>query len=1224
MNGIDGKRCLTIALVIVSTVAAAGIAEAAPAPPPDTQNGFLQGEVIVRFKSGVSQSKKAALHAALGVQKTQPCGGAQLWTLGAKSSTKSVVEEHWNDPDLLYIQPNYIYHSFASPDDPLYPELWGLRNTGQTGGVPGADVDAERAWRILTGGQEIVVGVIDTGIDYDHEDLAANIWTNPQQIPCSAVNPDIPYAPGTHRGCDFFNNDSDAMDDHFHGTHVAGTIGAVGNNGVGLTGLNWNIRLVPLKFLGANGQGATCDAVHAVEYATLIGAHLTNNSWGRLACGLGETDYVLIEAIEAAGEAGMIFVAAAGNNAGSNDSACSAYPASYDLPNIVSVAATDHKDALAEFSNYGVSSVDLAAPGVAVLSSFPDNDYALLSGTSMATPHVVGALALIRALEPTISVAEWKQRLLDNVEVLPDLQGEVVTAGRLNAFRPIRQPDAVAPGPIDTLDAGQSTSSSVTLSWKATGDDDATGTASSYDVRYATSPILDEAAFAAATAVPVPFAPGPPTATETLVVTGLDAATAYHFAVRALDEWETGGPLGNSPSATTLGAPQVDPSPTSFAVTLSPGSTTTRPLTLQNEIPLTTLDLHGFEPDLSDPPEGVELGSPGGCSATCPSQTTASFLDPQYRVVDSDERGDPTFDWVDLTSHPAATVVSELIGHQQISSEIPIGFDFPFYGTVHSTAFVSTSGWISLGLPTFEGTGNSPLPSPQIRSNLIAGFWDDLDFAGQPRARYLADGDRFIVQYTDVPRGHGPGTYTFQIVLERSGTIAFNYRSMTGKVTSATIGIQDEGGGRGLLVDYHDASAHDDLQVMITPTPRWATASSLPATIHGGFSHQTTLQFDASGLPVGQYAGTFRIGTNDPSLAQVELPLDLNVSASGPDLVLGSQGVREGETLEVTSCLHIFGGATSHALALPWLPREDGRLELSVRGNYLFTTQKAVLSAEDIPLGAVTGITKPGQAGLPCPDCSARWFTLERPLLEFLLADDTLDLRVDDSANVDHDQCSIAQHTVRLRYEPSFDALDFEAVAAPQQTQQTLDIENGGQSTLHVVSIGTDSPAFTTSVASLTIPPGGSEPLTITHAPGSVASSTLQQANLTLKSDDVHESVQTVELVGVAGRPGATDIVPGKLSLSVGPGEKSAETFTVWNGTTSDRQYTISIAYGVGASDYLDVSPDSGTAAAGSGVPVGLFLDGSGLGPGLHTATIWVTLTKPAQTRQLRLTVLVR
>ncbi|MBN2474057.1 MAG: S8 family serine peptidase [Pirellulales bacterium] len=326
----------------------------------------------------------------------------------------------------------------ATPDDPQYERLWGLENAGQTGGTAGADIEAEAAWDISTGAGSIVVGVIDTGVDYTHPDLAANIWTNPGEIAGNGFDDDGNGFVDDVHGYDFVNNDGDPMDDHNHGTHVAGTIAAEGNNGSGIVGVNWSSSIMGLKFLSASGSGYTSDAVRAVNYATMmrtqygVNVRLTNNSWGG-----GGYSSALAAAIAAGGDAGMLFVAAAGND-GANNDLSPHYPSDYELPNVLSVAASDDADNLAWFSNYGVSTVHLAAPGVSIYSTITGGGYASYSGTSMATPHVSGVAALAWSVTPTATVAEIRGAILQGTDVLASLSGTTTTGGRLNAYHTLQ------------------------------------------------------------------------------------------------------------------------------------------------------------------------------------------------------------------------------------------------------------------------------------------------------------------------------------------------------------------------------------------------------------------------------------------------------------------------------------------------------------------------------------------------------------------------------------------------------------------------------------------------------------------------------------------------------------------------------------------------------------------------------------------------------------------
>jgi subtilisin family serine protease len=417
---------VSVALLLVSA-SSAGAARPTRNRPP-----YVPGQVIVKFASDATAGDVARIRAGLGGTRVKGLGhaGLELRSLG-RMGVEAAVAKYRHHPRIAYIEPNYLVHALGVPNDPFFPQLHALRNLGQLGGTPGADISAVEAWDVFTGSSGVLIGVIDSGVDYLHPDLAANMWTNPGEIPGNGIDDDgNGYVDDVH-GYDFYNDDGDPMDDNGHGTHIAGTIGAVGNNALGVTGVNWNVGIMALKFLGSSGTGTTADAIEAINYAVMMGAPITDNSWGG-----GGFSQALLDAINAADAAGDLFVTSAGGSGRDNDLYPS-YPASYASPNIVAVAATDADDNLASFSGYGATSVDLAAPGADILSTYPGNSYRFYSGTSMATAHVTGALGLVLGRFSGIGHLEAKGLVLDNVDVKPGLAGKCLTGGRLNAYLPI-------------------------------------------------------------------------------------------------------------------------------------------------------------------------------------------------------------------------------------------------------------------------------------------------------------------------------------------------------------------------------------------------------------------------------------------------------------------------------------------------------------------------------------------------------------------------------------------------------------------------------------------------------------------------------------------------------------------------------------------------------------------------------------------------------------------
>lgn len=380
--------------------------------------------------------------------------------------------------NVRHVEPDAIVWGAGLSNDPALGQLWGLHNTGQSGGTPDADIDAPEAWDITTGSAGVVVGVIDSGIDYKHPDLAANAWVNDAELNGRKNFDDDGngYKDDVY-GYDFINRDGDPMDDNGHGTHVAGTIAAAGDNGVGVAGVSWTAKVMALKFLAANNSGPISAAIEAIHYATMmkqrgVNLRLTNNSYQYF-----DYSQALDDAVRDNAAAGMLFVAAAGNNVHAP-----MWPARLLHDNMITVAATDRNDAIASFSVFSTAEVELAAPGVDVYSTQPRGTYGLKSGTSMATPHVVGTAALAWAHRPDATAAQVRAAILTGVDPVAGLAARVGTGGRLNAFGALSRIDATYADPsvptgltaVATVSTG-GTSYRVDLAWEPVAHADVEG-----------------------------------------------------------------------------------------------------------------------------------------------------------------------------------------------------------------------------------------------------------------------------------------------------------------------------------------------------------------------------------------------------------------------------------------------------------------------------------------------------------------------------------------------------------------------------------------------------------------------------------------------------------------------------------------------------------------------------------------------------------------------------
>ncbi len=442
----------------------------------------VANEVLVKFRDSATARLRTALVREHNVRFSRGLGSSGVVQMrSATESAASMIQRLSMEPDVLYVEPDYMVYAVdalpsTGPNDALFPEQWDMQNAGQSGGLPHADIDAVPAWAITTGSRATVVGVVDTGIDYTHPDLAPNVWSAPSSFTVTFGPGDSITCPAGSHGYDAIRNVCDPMDQYNHGTHVSGTIGAAGNNRAGIAGINWTASILGLRFMDGSGNGTVANAIRAIDFAIQLrsvlpaaNVRVLSNSWE--ASGPSQS---LLDAINAANSAGILFVVAAGNE-GRNLDATPTYPASYRAPNVISVAATDSKDALASFSNYGAQSVDLGAPGVGILSTVIGGQYAFWDGTSMAAPHVSGAAALVLSVCPQ-PVAALRQTILNNVDPDPALAGKTVTGGRLNIYRVVRSCAqtgftvsatpaalAVAPGSSVTSVVSVSSATSVTL-----------------------------------------------------------------------------------------------------------------------------------------------------------------------------------------------------------------------------------------------------------------------------------------------------------------------------------------------------------------------------------------------------------------------------------------------------------------------------------------------------------------------------------------------------------------------------------------------------------------------------------------------------------------------------------------------------------------------------------------------------------------------------------------
>jgi len=829
------------------------------------------------------------------------------------------LKKHFND---TYINHNSTSIPFQSivfdpreqllteVNDPLFSSQWHYDNSGQSGGTPGADIKLKQAWDVQRGSSNVIVAIIDGGLDVTHEDLVGALWANELEL---NGEPDVDDDGNGYiddiNGYSFGDGTGNIVP-NFHGVHVGGTVGAVSNNGIGVAGVAGGsgiadgVRLMSCATFGNIGTGGF-DA--AFVYAADNGAVISQNSWGYTQSNVYEQslldaiDYFIANAgFDEVGKPvgpmqGGIVIFAAGNSNSSD-----AYYPGYYAP-VMAVASTDHNDIRSSFSNYG-KWVDIAAPGSNVLSTFPLNGYNSISGTSMACPHVSGVAALIISefWEQGITPNEVWCRLVgttDNIEVHNPLYIGAMGSGRLNAFNALQTDSGIPPDAITDLSAAEVGPVSVTLEWSATGANGLEGEASTYDIRYS-STLIDDDNFDNAIIAFNTINPNPVGSMETFKIIGLSPVTRYYFAIKAKNFLGNKSNISNITEVTTTDIPVIGVTPNQITVILDPEENTTTSFLISNtgneilnfsipgienensELVMNNTSIIDFgvfniEKDQKDRRKGHPVltgsGNDGGDGFG-------------YQWIDSNEPGGPIFSWEDIRG----TGTEIFLGDDDFQL-VELPFSFSFYGIEKSSIYITSNGYLSFSSDEAFEFSNQQIPNANPPNDLIATFWDDL-YPSSGKIHYLSTANSFIVQYSEMDFCCGSTPrHTFQVILYSNGNIKFQYLEI-GDQLSATVGIENETGTEGLQVAFNTSYLESGLAILISRGTQFINEiTPVTGTINTGESVEVKVGINTNDFLPGNYFKTVKVLSNDPVNPEISVEILLHINGDPEISVLRNE-----------------------------------------------------------------------------------------------------------------------------------------------------------------------------------------------------------------------------------------------------------------------------------------------------------------------------------------------
>lgn len=875
---------------------------------------YVPNRVLIKMKPGADKATVEGLKQSIAAEHefTLDLIDAQAWRFSDKAglTMEQVLADLNSNPDVEYAQPDIIYdepdvenHGPAggmddagmqgvTPNDEFFELMWGLRNTGQApfNGTPGADISATDAWALETGDPDVIIAVLDSGIQYDHPDLADNMWQSEDGF--FGAN----FAGG---------NTNDPMDFGGHGTHVAGTVAAVGNNDIGVTGVMWEAKLMAIRV--CNNGCSLSAIVNGLNFAIENGAQISNNSYGSQEPTSAGPPPAYINMMQAAKDAGHFFITSAGNSNNDND-VLNVYPANLmrDFDNVFSVGNSTPNDTRNPGSCFGAETVHLFAPGTQTASTYINGGYEYLSGTSMASPHVAGVAGLILSANPDADYQFIKDRLMEGVDELPAFENISISGGRLNAANSVLVDDGNPPANVTDLAVSDIAQNLALLSWTAPGNSGMEGRAGDYELRFSTEPITEENF---EDAPPLDLLPSPSVAgsNETFVVRGLEPGTTYYFGLRATDVFGNESGISNIVAGTTDEPAGAALDITDITETITVEESETYTFSMSNT---GSGDLRFVVPSaMAETAARMAGGHPVHAGMESYRISTGADAEPKgmpvtkgaggpdeggYFWIDDAEFQGLSFVWDDITEEG-----TEVVFENEVNgiTELDLPFDFPFYGEMQQDFVLGVNGLLSFNiLPVTGVPGNVPLPaSSSAVRNIVAPFWTDLDISeGSVHTLYDEAAETFTIQWTDARRNleEDAGSYTFQVVFNAAGNISFRYLDMQGSISHATVGVQPNSGDDALLIAYNTNFTKPLKAVNVSPgLPEWLSISPSSGIIGPGESLELVATVDGTDFVNGDYTTGLMFLNNDLENAFLNVPVNIEAEGGMPDILLSDSSI---------------------------------------------------------------------------------------------------------------------------------------------------------------------------------------------------------------------------------------------------------------------------------------------------------------------------------------------